>query len=115
MEAFIQEAKCSNSRIWLFDLAKSLPPSTQLEGYDVSSAGFPPEDWLPDNIHLGVWNIFEEPPEFLVGRFDLVHIRLFLVVIDDNDPSPVLRNCLKILSTCTSNGNWQYTAFDRWV
>jgi len=86
------------SSIWLLDLAKSLPPSTRLEGFDIASSSYPPEEWLPSNIKLALWNVFDEPPDYLYGRFDVVHIRLFLVVIDANDPSSILRHCLKILS-----------------
>ena len=91
--------------IWLLDLAKNLPSSAQLEGFDTSSASYPPEEWLPENVKLGIWNVFEGPPESLHNRYDVVHIRLFLVVIKDNDPSPILRHCLKILSMFISLSN----------
>ena len=68
-------------------------------GFDISSSSFPPEEWLPNNVSLGVWNVVDEPPKALQERYDVVHIRLFLVVIEGNDPLPVLRHCLKILST----------------
>ncbi len=85
--------------IWLLDLAKTLLPSAQLEGFDICSSGYPPSEWLPSNVNLGVWNVFDEPPENLHGKYDVVHIRLFLVVINDNDPLTILRHCIKILST----------------
>lgn len=93
-----QKLKSSLLSIWLLDLAKSLPTSAQLEGFDISPVGYPPEAWLPSNVKLGLWNVFDEPPKVLHDKYDVVHIRLFLVVIDDNDPSSILKHCLKILS-----------------
>ncbi|KAK0507361.1 hypothetical protein JMJ35_010399 [Cladonia borealis] len=83
--------------IWLFDLAKYLLPSTQLDGFDISSAGYPHESWLPNNVSLKTWNAFEEPHESYLGRYDLVHLRLFQIAIDNNDPSLLLQNCIKLL------------------
>ena len=87
--------------IWLLDLAKSLP-STQLDGFDVSAAGYPPKPWLPNNVSLNIWNAFEVPHEDYQGKYDLVHLRLFQIVIDNNDPSLLLQNCIKLLSQCQS-------------
>ena len=39
-----------------------------------------------------------EMPEHLVGIYDIVHLRLFQVVVKDNDPGLLLRNMLKMLS-----------------
>jgi hypothetical protein len=39
----------------------------------------------------------ENLPKDLVGKFDIVHVRLFLLVVRNNDPVPILRNLLKLL------------------
>ena len=41
-----------------------------------------------------------EIPEHLVGVYDIVQLRLFQVVVKDDDPGPLLRNMLKMLSGC---------------
>lgn len=41
-----------------------------------------------------------EMPEHLFGVYDVVQLRLFQVVVRDNDPGPLLRNVLKMLSGC---------------
>ena len=41
-----------------------------------------------------------EIPEHLLGVYDIVQLRLFQVVVRDNDPGPLLRNVLKMLSGC---------------
>ena len=84
--------------IWLFDLAKYLLPSTQLDGFDISSAGYPHGSWLPKNVSLKTWNALEEPHESYLEQYDLVHLRLFHIAIDISDPSLLLQNCIKLLS-----------------
>ena len=44
------------------------------------------------------WNMFTEPPEELVGQYDVVHIRHVKLVIKDNNAVPVIRNLYKLLS-----------------
>ena len=39
----------------------------------------------------------EDPPENLQGKYDVVHIQLFLIVIDDNNPTKLLSHALKLL------------------
>ncbi|KAL2021312.1 hypothetical protein VTK56DRAFT_7283 [Thermocarpiscus australiensis] len=83
--------------IWLHDLARENPSLAELHGFDISLDQVGPKPWLPANIHMHTWDIFEEPrPEF-VGYFDLVHVRLITVVIKNDDPRPVLANLTKLL------------------
>ena len=39
-----------------------------------------------------------EIPEELIGVYDVVQLRLFQVVVKDNDPGPLLRNVVSMLS-----------------
>lgn len=82
--------------IWLVDVARSFP-TAQLDGFDISLAQCPPKQWLPENINFRAWNMFEDVPEDLRGKYDIVHIRLVSVVIQGDDPLPVIRNLLKML------------------
>ena len=34
----------------------------------------------------------------LKGKYDLVHVRLFLAVVQNYDPTPILRNLIDMLS-----------------
>ena len=83
--------------IWLFNLANR-SSSYQLDGFDVSSLQFPPKEWLPTNVSLQVLDATKEPPDHLSEKYDVVHLRLFLAVIQNNDPTPVLKHCLQLLS-----------------
>ncbi len=83
--------------IWLTDFSKELPLA-QLHGFDEIADGFPPREWLPENVRLEQLNVFRPIPETLLGRYDIVHVRFFILVIENNDPGPVLENLMRLLS-----------------
>lgn len=92
-------------RIWLVDLASSLPPTVKFDGFDISLAQAPVAKWLPSNIELHKWDMFSEPAAELIGQFDVVHVRLVTLVIKDNNVLPLVKNILKLLSrTFLSDG-----------
>ena len=39
-----------------------------------------------------------DPPEELCTVYDIVHVRMLLAVVDDDDPRVILRHCQKLLS-----------------
>ena len=83
-------------RIWLTDVARTLPSSAVLVGTDVSLDQCPP--WLPSNVSLQTWSIFDEPPDNLLGRFDVVHLRLLGFVLRDNQIAATIQRVMKVLS-----------------
>ncbi|KAI1428109.1 hypothetical protein F5Y12DRAFT_711425 [Xylaria sp. FL1777] len=83
--------------IWLQDLADDVPFSTELHGFDISLDQAGPKPWLPANIHMHTWDIFQEPPSQFLEYFDVVHVRLITVVVKNNDPRPILENLTKLL------------------
>lgn len=40
----------------------------------------------------------QDPPADLQGKFDIVHLRLFTCVVENDDPLPILSHCLSLLS-----------------
>ena len=46
-------------------------------------------------------DVFAEVPKEIISEYDIIHLRLFLLVVRDNDPSPLLKNVLKMLSEWT--------------
>lgn len=84
--------------IWSTTLSPLLPPGARIEASDISLANAPPAGFWPDNVTFQELDIFADPlPEDLVGRYHVVHIRLFLCVISSGDPIPLLKNLMKLL------------------
>ncbi|MCJ1382479.1 hypothetical protein MMC17_005592 [Xylographa soralifera] len=84
--------------IWLLDLARILPYSARLNGYDITLAQCPVKEWLPPNVTFSTLDAFAEIPEHLIGQYDVVHVKLIILVVKDNDPTILLQNLMKMLS-----------------
>ncbi|MCJ1355331.1 MAG: hypothetical protein MMC33_005322 [Icmadophila ericetorum] len=92
----------TGTAIFLLDLADSLPPSTQLHGFDIDLTQCPPKPWLPANVNLRTLDVYDEPSEDLSEQYDIIHIRFFLCVIKNNDPTLILQKMLRMLKP----GGW---------
>lgn len=86
----------TGTAIWLIDVARELR-SARLDGFDIKLDQAPPPQWLPSNVKLRTWNIFGEVPVEMLGVYDVVHVRLLVLVVEIGDPRPVLRNLIKLL------------------
>jgi len=84
--------------IWLLESRNVFPPEAQLDAFDVDLSQAPHHKWLPSNVSLRHWDMFTEVPEDLVAVYDVVHIRLVMLVLKDNNPVPLIQNLLKLLS-----------------
>ena len=85
-------------RCWLLDLAREVPSNWSLQGFDVSVMQFPVPQNLPDNVSLRFLDAFDDIPENMTSKFDIVHIRAFAVVVKGGDPGPLTKNLVKLLS-----------------
>lgn len=85
--------------IWLIETARSVPASTQLDGFDISAAQFPDKGWLPQNVTLSILDSLAPLPKHLVGKYDIVHIGLVVMLIKGENPVPLLKNVMAMLST----------------
>lgn len=86
------------NRTWLLDLANKVPPSTQLHGFDTTGIYYPHTSFLAPNMSLGLMDIMNGPPQELLEKYDIVHIRFFSSEVHGTNPKGMLDNCLKILS-----------------
>ncbi|KAH8763616.1 hypothetical protein F5883DRAFT_110602 [Diaporthe sp. PMI_573] len=95
--------------VWLRDLHATLDPTTQYIGLDIDirQAGRP--EWLPPNCAVRQWDATTDVPVDLLGRFDVVNLRLFGLVIQDS-PKPLLRKLIKLLKP---NGYIQWCETDQ--
>lgn len=86
--------------IWLVDLARYLPASARIEGFDIDQTQCPPREWLPSNVSVHYLNCLAPIPKHLLEQFDIVHIQLFHLAVHNNDPAPIIQNLVSLLSTC---------------
>ncbi|KAI4124251.1 MAG: hypothetical protein LQ338_004909 [Usnochroma carphineum] len=88
---------CCGNGNWLLDLAEIVPSGWKLYGFDIARENFPAKDFLPENISFHVQDAFEEPPTDLIEKFDIVHIRAFVLLVKGGDPNPLFSNLIKML------------------
>lgn len=94
-DSVIADVACGTG-IWLIHVAREFP-NGQLDGFDIDLHRAPSKQSLPSNVTLRNWNIFEDVPSDLVGKYDFVHVRLLILVIENSDPRRVICNLLKFL------------------
>ena len=82
---------------WLVDVSHEIP-SAELDGFDISKDQFPSKDWLPSQISLHELDITKPIPSSLEGKYDLVHVQLFLCVVQKEGPIRILKELFKLLS-----------------
>ncbi|KAI4232071.1 MAG: hypothetical protein LQ349_005224 [Xanthoria aureola] len=98
--------------IWLIELSKTLPGSTQLDGFDIDLSQLPPKEWLPSNVATHTLDVSSVLPPSLVGKYDIVHLRLFIAIVKHNDPVPILRNLVAMLTSIEPGGYLQWDEHD---
>ncbi|MCJ1470707.1 hypothetical protein MMC07_009354 [Pseudocyphellaria aurata] len=86
----------TGTAIWLLDLERSLPNS-RLDGFDISLQQCPPAAMLPASMSLHQWDIFTPVPIHLKMQYNIVHIRLALLYIPNNDPRSIFLNIMEML------------------
>jgi SAM-dependent methyltransferase len=100
--------------IWLIDLAKDLPPTSRLDGYDFDTSKFPEPNVLPSNIKLRYGNALEPFPEAIQGTYDLVHVRLVMFGLKAEQWEIMAENLWKLLKP---GGYllWDELSYSSWV
>ncbi|OOF97498.1 hypothetical protein ASPCADRAFT_514453 [Aspergillus carbonarius ITEM 5010] len=83
--------------ILLTDLSRRLPPSVQLDAFDISFEAMPPRELLPSNINLHQWDIKTDIPQEFEGIYDVVHVRQLTFVLMDHEIEAALKNVFKLL------------------
>ena len=86
------------SRCWLLDIAREVPSSWELQGFDVSTSQFPVAANLPANVALGYLDAFDDIPAKFIARFNVIHVRAFAVVVKGGNVNPLLQNLARMLS-----------------
>lgn len=91
---------------WLLDVSRTLPNAT-FEGFDNDLSQAPHQKWLPRNVSMRHWDIFEEVPEALMAKFDFIHVRLLVMVIEGR-PEGVIHNLVKMLKPGIISFSWVF-------
>lgn len=86
----------TGTAIWAVDVARE-HSTAQIDAVDLSLSKAPHQGWLPSNITLREWNLFHEVPEDMLEKYDLIHVRLLVLVVENEDPTPILRSLKKML------------------
>ena len=94
--AHIADVACGNA-LWLVDLSSKLPSTTSLHGFDISTDMLPHNEWLPNNVKLSQWNVFDDPPSDYLGTFDLIHVRALATILRDANIASFIDNMFKLL------------------
>ncbi|ORY11852.1 S-adenosyl-L-methionine-dependent methyltransferase [Clohesyomyces aquaticus] len=99
----------TQTAIWPITLADDPTLSIQVDGFDLSPNFFPPAPWRPNNVELHVHDIYTPFNEGFLGKFHVVHLRLFLTLSSEK-VSAILRNAMTLLKP---GGYIQWTEHDK--
>ncbi len=88
--------------IWLLDVAKTLPSTCQLTGFDVTSSAFPPPQSLPPNVTFRIQDMLQPFPATDVGTYDMVAVRFVSVATTRSDWAHTIENLVTLLKP----GGW---------
>ncbi|KAI9037495.1 UMTA methyltransferase family protein [Aspergillus affinis] len=86
----------TGTALWPIHVAREVP-SARIDGIDIDMTQAPQPPWLPANVRLRSWNLFSPVPPDLRGKYDLVHVRLLVLVLSGVDPLPAIRNLLALV------------------
>jgi len=95
----VADVACGNGA-WLLEVARQVPSTAQLYGFDITDSNYPAKEWLPENVTLtGSFDAISSAPlpKELEGAFDVVHIRAFTSIVKDNKVDPLIKNLLSML------------------
>ncbi|KAI0870199.1 hypothetical protein GGS24DRAFT_476116 [Hypoxylon argillaceum] len=87
----------TGTAVWLTEIAKTLSPEAELVGLDFDTSKFPPPSSLAPNITLRQANMFEPFPSDLLGRFDVVNVRLIIYALKEGYGTNLVKNLMTLL------------------
>ncbi|KAL9602211.1 MAG: hypothetical protein Q9179_002615 [Wetmoreana sp. 5 TL-2023] len=93
---------------WLVDVSYEIS-SAQLDGFDISKEQFPSTAWLSPQISFSELDITQSLPSALEGKYDLVHVQLFLCVVRKDNLLDIMKNLYKMLKP---GGFLQWVEYD---
>jgi hypothetical protein len=89
----------TGTAIWLTEVSKLVPSGCKLDGYDISSAQFPPPELLPSTINLQQHDVLKPLGEKYLGYYDIIAVRLLVTALADDEWEKAVRNLIQYLSS----------------
>jgi ubiquinone/menaquinone biosynthesis C-methylase UbiE len=87
----------TGTAVWLTEIAKTLSPDAELVGLDFDTSKFPPQSSLASNITLRQANMFEPFASDLLGKFDVVNVRLIIFALKAGYGTDLVKNLMTLL------------------
>ncbi|KAI0531642.1 hypothetical protein GGR58DRAFT_492874 [Xylaria digitata] len=85
----------TGTAVWLTEVAKTLPPDTEFVGLDYDTTKFPSS--LPPNVTLRQADMFKPFSSDLLGKFDVVNVRLIIFALKEGQGTNLVRNLMTLL------------------
>jgi SAM-dependent methyltransferase len=89
--------------IWLIDVSKIVQADCKLDGFDLSSAQFPPRSEWPPNVSLHTHDILKPLPMQYHGSYDIIAVRAVLTVLTIDEWAIAVSNLVNLLSESLRN------------
>ncbi|KAI1421795.1 hypothetical protein F5Y12DRAFT_765953 [Xylaria sp. FL1777] len=85
----------TGTAIWLSEVGKTLSPDAELVGLDYDTTKF--QSSLAPNITLRQANMYEPFPSDLLGKFDVVNVRLIIFALKEGQGTDLVKNLMTLL------------------
>ncbi|KAI0419672.1 hypothetical protein F5X98DRAFT_372682 [Xylaria grammica] len=85
----------TGTAVWLTEVAKTLRPDAEFVGLDYDTSKFPTS--LPPNITLRQADMFKPFPSDLLGKFDVVNVRLIIFALKEGQGTDLVKNLMTLL------------------
>lgn len=92
------ETPLTVTRIWASELAAELPDTAVVKAFDISEKQFPSPNWRGP-VDFKIVDCFKPIPEEYRGQFDVVNLRFWLCIVNDDSAQELLENIITLLST----------------
>lgn len=84
-------------RIWASELAAELPDTATIKAFDISDKQFPPANWR-GRVEFSTVDCFKPIPLEYRDQFDVVNLRFWLCIVNDDSAEALVENILTLLS-----------------
>lgn len=82
---------------WLSSFAEQVSPEAELWGFDLDVTKFSLRNMNVPNLRFHQHDILSPFPEEMHGKFDLVHVRLLVLGLKDDEWATAVRNSIALL------------------